>query len=97
MIEKEKIEHIADLAKLYIKEEEYPKYQQQCTDILSEIEKIVSVEVSTDEIMISPVTEINKFTDDIVEDHISKTDAFKNSKRVKGDYITVPKVVGGEE
>ena len=97
MIEKEKIEHIADLARLYIKEEEYPKYQQQCTDILSEIEKIVSVEVSTDEIMISPVTEINKFTDDIVEDHISKTDAFKNSKRVKGDYITVPKVVGGEE
>lgn len=97
MIEKEKIEHIADLARLYIKEEEYPKYQQQCTDILSEIEKIVSVEVSTDEIMISPVTEINKFTDDIVEDHISKTDAFKNSKRIKGDYITVPKVVGGEE
>lgn len=97
MIEKEKIEHIADLARLYIKEEEYPKYQQQCTDILSEIEKIVSVEVSTDEIMISPVTEINKFTDDIVEEHISKTDAFKNSKRVKGDYITVPKVVGGEE
>ena len=97
MIEKEKIEHIADLARLYIKEEEYPKYQQQCTDILSEIEKIVSVEVSTDEIMISPVTEINKFIDDIVEDHISKTDAFKNSKRVKGDYITVPKVVGGEE
>ena len=97
MIEKEKIEHIADLAKLYIKDEEYPKYQQQCTDILSEIEKIVSVETTTDEIMISPCVEINKFTDDVVENHISKNDAFKNSKRVKGDYITVPKVVGGEE
>jgi len=97
MIEKEKIEHIADLARLYIKDDEYLKYQQQCTDILSEIDKIVEVEVSTDEIMISPVTEINKFTDDEFENHISKNDAFKNSKRVKGDYITVPKVVGGEE
>lgn len=97
MIEKEKIEHIADLAKLYIEENEYPKYQQQCTDILSEIEKIVEVETSTDEIMISPITEINKFSEDVIENHISKNDAFKNSKRVKGDYITVPKVVGGEE
>lgn len=97
MIEKEKIEHIADLAKLYIKEEEYLKYQQQCTDILSEIEKIVNVETSTDEIMISPCTEINKLKEDVIENHISKEEAFKNSKRVKGDYITVPKVVGGEE
>lgn len=97
MIEKEKIQHIADLAKLYIKEEEYPKYQQQCTDILSEIEKIVSVETDTDEIMISPCTETNKYIDDVVEEHIDREDAFKNSKRVKGDYITVPKVVGGEE
>lgn len=97
MIEKEKIEHIADLAKLYIKEDEYSKYQQQCTDILSEIEKIVEVEISTNEIMISPITEINKFSEDVIENHISKTDAFKNSKRIKGDYITVPKVVGGEQ
>jgi Asp-tRNA(Asn)/Glu-tRNA(Gln) amidotransferase C subunit len=74
MIEKEKIEHIANLAKLYIKEDEYKKYQTQCYDILSEI---------------------NKFSPDVIENHISKTDAFKNSKRVKGDYIAVPKVVGG--
>lgn len=97
MIEKEKIEHIANLAKLYIKEDEILKYQQQCQDILSEIEKIVEVETSTDDIMISPVTEINKFSDDIIENHVSKNDAFKNSKRVKGDYIVVPKVVGGEQ
>jgi aspartyl-tRNA(Asn)/glutamyl-tRNA(Gln) amidotransferase subunit C len=95
MIEKEKIEHIANLAKLYIKEDEYKKYQTQCYDILSEIEKIVEVETPIDDIMISPCTEINKFSPDVIENHISKTDAFKNSKRVKGDYIAVPKVVGG--
>lgn len=97
MIEKEKVEHIADLAKLYIKENEYSKYQQQCSDILSEIEKIVEVEMLNDDIMISPITETNKFSDDVIENHISRADAFKNSKRVKGDYITVPKVVGGKQ
>lgn len=96
MIEKEKIEHIADLAKLYIKEEEYPKYQKQCFDILEEINKIQDVNVETDEIMISPITHINCYSEDVIESHISKNDALKNCKRVKGDFITVPKVLEEE-
>ena len=93
MIEKERVEHIADLAKLYISEEEMPKYQTQLSDILKEIEKIQDVDISNEDIMISPCEEINNFSEDIIENHISKDDMLINAKRKKGDYITVTKVI----
>lgn len=96
MIDDKKIEHIADLAKLYIRKDEYPKYKKQLTDILTEIEKIVDVSIKNDEIMISPTNNENCYSEDIIEQHISRKDAFLNAKSVKGDYITVPNVIEGE-
>ncbi len=93
MIKEEKVKHIADLAKLNIKDEEMAKYQIQLTDILSEIDKILKVDIEEEEIMISPTTNQNIFDEDIPEQHLSKEDMFKNAKRVKGDYIIVPKVI----
>lgn len=96
MITEEKVNHIADLAKLNVKEEEMEKYKKQLSDILTEIEKIVDVEIKDENIMISPTTNKNCYNDDIIENHISKSDALKNAKRVRQDYITVPKVLEGE-
>lgn len=93
MISEEKVRHIADLAKLNVTSEEMSKYQQQLTDILTEIDKILKVDIKNDEIMISPINNRNCYSDDVIESHISKSDALKNAKRVKGDYIIVPKVI----
>ena len=93
MISEEKVRHIADLAKLNVTSEEMSKYQQQLTDILTEIDKILKVDITNDEIMISPINNRNCYSDDVIESHISKSDALKNAKRVKGDYIIVPKVI----
>ena len=93
MISEEKVKHIADLAKLNVTSEEMSKYQQQLTDILTEIDKILKVDIKNDEIMISPINNRNCYSDDVIESHISKSDALKNAKRVKGDYIIVPKVI----
>ena len=93
MISKEKVDHIATLARLNIKEEEYSKYQVQLNDILTEIDKIIDVEIKEDSIMISPSYNHNCFSSDEIENHISRQEALKNAKRVTGDYITVPKVV----
>ena len=92
MISEDKVKHIADLAKLNIKEEEMVKYQAQLTDILSEIDKILKVDIEGN-IMISPTNNKNCFSEDTVENHLTKDDIFKNAKRVKGDYIIVPKVI----
>lgn len=93
MISEEKVKHIADLAKLNVTSEEMSKYQQQLTDILTEIDKILKVDIKNEEIMISPSNNRNCYSEDIIESHISKSDALKNAKRVKGDYIIVPKVI----
>jgi len=92
MISKEKVDHIANLARLNVKEEEYSKYQTQLNDILTEIDKIMEVDVDG-EIMISPTSNTNCFNDDVIENHISKEDLLNNAKSVKGDYVTVPKVI----
>ena len=93
MIKEDKVKHIADLAKLNIKDEEMAKYQIQLTDILSEIDKILKVDIKEEEIMISPSANQNVFDEDKIEQHLPKEDMFKNAKRVKGDYIIVPKVI----
>ena len=93
MISEEKVKHIANLAKLNVTEEEMNKYQKQLTDILTEIDKILKVDIANDEIMISPSVNKNCYSEDVIESHISKSDALKNAKRVKGDYIIVPKVI----
>lgn len=93
MISEEKVKHIADLAKLNVSDSEMSKYQQQLTDILTEIDKILKVDITNDEIMISPSDNRNIYSEDVIESHISKADALKNAKRVKGDYIVVPKVI----
>lgn len=93
MIDEEKVRHIADLAKLNIEDDEMSKYQKQLTDILTEIDKILKVDIKNEDIMISPSDNRNVYSLDVIENHISKNDAFKNAKRVKGDYIVVPKVI----
>jgi len=93
MINKEKVEHIAKLARLSIDEQEIPKYEQQLGDILTEIEKIVSVPIGNEEIMISPTKNENCYREDIIGTHINKEEALKNTKHRKGDYIAVPKVI----
>ena len=97
MINEEQVRHIADLAKLNIKDEEIEKYQKQLSDIMTEIDKIVEVEIENDDIMISLTDNKNCYSEDVVEQHISRDDAFKNAKNVKANYITVPKVIEGEE
>ena len=97
MISEEQVKHIADLAKLNIREDEMEKYQKQLSDILTEIEKIVEVDIEEDEIMISPSDNKNNYSQDVVEEHIDRSLAFKNAKNVKSNYITVPKALEGEE
>ena len=93
MIEKDNVEHIAYLAKIKIEDNEIEKYQRQLTDILTEVEKIVNVEIDSDKIMISPSINKDKYESDIIGTHISRDLAFRNAKNIKGDYIVVPKVI----
>lgn len=93
MIDIEKVKHIANLAKLEIDEKDMEKYQKQLSDILQDVEKIVKAEIPECDIMISPSANRNLYNEDKIGYHLSREQMFKNAKEVKGDYISVVRVV----
>jgi len=93
MIDESLVLHIANLAKLEIDEKEKVKYQQQLSDIMQDIEKIVSVDIPNHDIMISPTVNHDCLDEDKIGYHLSKDYIFRNAKAVLGDYIAVEKVI----
>ena len=96
MLSKEEVLHVADLARLHVEEDEIEIYGKQLYDILSEIEKIEDVKDAGDEIMFSPCTNINEYSNDTIGPMLSKEEIFKNVKHSNEDFIVVPKVIDGE-
>lgn len=98
MLTKEEVDHVAHLARLYVDEKEYDLYAHQLYDILEEINKIEQVDLEGESnIMISPCTNTNCYSQDQVGPMLSKEEIFRNVKHSNGDYIVVPRVVADTE
>ncbi len=76
-------------------DEEYDKLTSDFETITMQMDLIKDIEVVDDvEPMTFPFEVTNDYLrDDVVEETITKEDALKNSKRKKGDYIVLPRVV----
>ena len=76
-------------------DEQYQNLLSEFDIILSQMELISEIEgVDEVEPMTFPFEVTNDYLrDDVVEETITKEDALKNSKRKKGDYIVLPRVV----
>lgn len=85
------IEHINDLARL--NETDLTKYETQLKDIMTEIDKILEVEINMEEIMISPIQNINRYYDSEKIENISKEEVLKMANKTNGDFITVSRVI----
>lgn len=86
--------HVANLARLNVGDFEMDKYRQQLTDILSEIEKIVTVSIKEDNgVMIAPTNNHNVYKEDSEGPMLTKEEIFKNTTNNNGVYIVVPKVI----
>lgn len=94
-LSKQQLDHVANLARLNLSEEEREKYATDFVTILNDIEKINQVDLSdvTDEMMISPSTNINEYHEVETVEEIRKEEALKNSKLSDGDYVVVPQVI----
>ena len=98
MLSKEEVDHVADLARLHVDDAEYELYEKQLYDILSEIKKIEDIDVEGEtEIMISPSTNTNTYSNDSIGPMLSTSDVLKNAKHTAGDFIVVPRVVADSE
>lgn len=95
MITEENVLKVASLAQLEINETEIKKYTKELSDILTEIEKILSAKIEDEEILIAPTKEkqINDFESTITEESISKEEIMHNAKKHDRSYIIVKRVV----
>ena len=60
-LDKEKVLHVASLAKLHLTEEEVEKFSYQLKDILTEIKKIEDVEIPDQDIVIAACPNKNTY------------------------------------
>ena len=85
------VEHVNDLARL--KETDMEKYEKQLNDILTEINKILDVEIEEKDIMISPSTNINRYYDNELVEEIDKQEVLKMANKTNGDFIVVSRII----
>ena len=87
------VEKIADLARLYITEEEKEKYTRQLNVILEYMEQLNKVDTSKVEPLSHPFELKNVFREDEVQPSLPVDEALKNAPEKSGNYFKVPKVI----
>lgn len=96
MLPKEEVLHIAQLARISLSEDEIERYRRDLKTLLDEVEKINDISGYDDEILIAPWSEDSKLRKDEEGEMLSPKEVIKNAPHHAGNYIEVPKVVGGE-
>ena len=91
-LNEKQVMHVANLAKLDINNEEVAKYGRELASILTEIDKILSVDIKNDDILIAPTTNSNMYSSDSVGDMLSRDEIFKNANNASDGYIVVHKL-----
>jgi len=87
------VEKIADLARLYIPEEEKEEYTRQLNIILKYMEQLNKVDTSNVEPLSHQFELTNVFRDDDVQPSLPADEALRNAPEKSGNYFKVPKVI----
>jgi aspartyl-tRNA(Asn)/glutamyl-tRNA(Gln) amidotransferase subunit C len=87
-VSKEYVEHVAELGRLYLTDEEVEKYRSQLKSILDEINKINELEIVDDEIMVSPSNNVNVFSNNI-EPIVDSKSFISNAPKSNGNFVEV--------
>jgi len=88
------IEHIAELSRLNLANEEIETFTNQFGDILSYMEILNKVDTHNVSPMSHPSQMVNAFRDDIVVPSVSTETALTNAPERDENTFIVPKVVG---
>jgi len=87
----EDVMHVIDLARL--NETDIERYKEQLNDILTEIDKIIDVEIEENQIMISPISNVNRYTSDEVGEMLNKKEVLEMASKNNGEFIVVSRVI----
>lgn len=92
-LDKELIQHIADLARLKLTEQEIKKFLPQLKEILNAFSKLDEVNTSNTKPSFHPVELKNMMREDKVKPYLSQEKALSNAKEKKDGYFKGPMAV----
>ncbi len=92
-ITREEVEHVAQLARLNLEEEELLKMTEQLDEILSYVAKLDELDTEA----VVPTTHAfsisNAFRDDEVKDSLTQKDALSNCAKQNDEAFIVPRII----
>lgn len=92
-LDREKVLHVASLAKLRIEEDEIDKYVKELKDLMDEVNRIQEVEIEDDEILICPTENKDVYKDDTIGSMLTREEILKNANKKYGSYIAVTRAL----
>lgn len=87
------IDHIANLARLALTEEEKVKFASQLGDVIHHIEQLKEVDVSHVEPTAHGFPIFNVWADDVPQPGLPVKEALRNAPAQRDNMVVVPKVV----
>lgn len=92
-LSREDVEHIAQLARLHLTEEEKERYREQLSNILDHISKLQELDTSDVQPMSSVVVEQSRLREDEPGSAMPRQDLLSNAPDVADDQFRVPPVL----
>ena len=92
-LDREKVLHVASLAKLRIEEDEIEKYVKELKDLMAEVDRIQEAKIDDEEILISPSANRNVYNDDTTGTMLTREEILKNANKKYGSYIAVTRAL----
>ena len=95
-LSEEEVRKVARLARLELPPGQVELYSDQLSSILAHIENLQGLDVEGVEPMAHPLPLSNRLDEDVPGEALPMEAVLANAPRREGDYIGVPKVLGGE-
>ena len=90
---KEEVLHVAKLARIKVTDEELEKYQIELKKLLDDVDKIKDIEVTSDELLVTPVEHESILRKDSDTRSIAFNEIKKNIPATNGNFVEVPVMI----
>jgi len=92
-LEREKVKHLAELARLELGEEEAAEFSHQLSEVLAYAGKVREAPVAGVEPTVHVLPLTNVFRDDTVEPSLPREEALANAAHREEGFFRVPKIL----
>lgn len=92
-ITSEEVQHVANLARLQLSENEIERMTEQLDTILSYVEKLDKVDTEGVPVTTHTQQVVNAFREDVVKPSLDRDAALGNAPEDNGESFTVPRII----